>query len=117
MKRIFLLLTFIAAMTLAFLSSCSSKQLAVTRLEKFSYELRDNARYYTINDWKEAVDKFSKIRKDLNKYNYNDSEREHIGELEGKCAGYVVEGVKGKVQNYGSEINGILQGLNQIIGF
>ena len=116
MRRTFLLLSFMAAMASSLLTSCSSKQTAVTRLEKFSYELRDNARYYTLNDWKEAADKFSKLRKDINKYDYTEAEREHIGEIEGKCAGYVVEGVKGKVQGYGSEINGILQGLNQIIG-
>lgn len=96
-------------------SSCSTKQGAISKLERFSYELRDNGQYYSFNDWEKAADDFTKIRKKLNKYDYTAQERQRIGELEGKCAGYVYQGVKGKITGYGNELNGIFQGLFDII--
>lgn len=102
----------IVAMTMIImLGSCATKQSAVNKLEKFSYELRDNGEYYSVADWKNAADEFIKIRRDIQKHDYTAEERKRIGELEGQCAGYVAKGVKGKVQSLGSEINGILQGV------
>jgi hypothetical protein len=95
--------------------ACSTKQSALSRLERFSYELRDNGEYYSFKDWEKAADKFTDIRKQINKHDYNSQERQYIGELEGKCAGYVYKGVKGKITGYGNELNGIFQGLFDII--
>lgn len=101
----------IATLMMFMISSCATKQSAVNRLEKFSYELRDNGEYYSVGDWKKAADEFIKIRRDIQKHDYTQEERQRIGELEGQCAGYVAKGIKGKVKSIGSEINGILQGI------
>ena len=95
--------------------SCSTKQHAISNLERFSHELRDNGRYYNYSDWMAAADRFSEIRQKLHKHNYTTEQRRYIGELEGKGAGYVYEGVKGRVQDIGSEVNGFLEGLLEII--
>ena len=114
MKKSIFYVIAVTALTLSMLS-CSTKQNAISKLEQFSYELRDNGRYYTFRDWDRAAEEFTSIRKKLNKHNYTGEERRYIGELEGQCAGYVVEGLKGRVQDYGSELNGILEGLLDIL--
>ena len=101
------------------LMSCTTKQSAITQLENFSYELRDNSRNYSVEDWQKAGKKFVKIRKDINKYelDYTAEEKTKIGRLEGDCARYMAKGVKDgffdKLQNFGSEIMGILEGILQ----
>lgn len=102
-------------MSLLSLSSCQTKLSALSQLENFSYELRDNSDYYNLDDWKKAANQFQKIRNNINKHNYTSAERKQIGQLEGKCAGYFVTGVKNKVTNgllgIGSEIKGVVEGI------
>lgn len=102
-------------MSLLSLSSCQTKQSALSQLENFSYELRDNSEYYNLDDWKKAANQFQKIRNNINKHDYTSAERKQIGQLEGKCAGYFVTGVKNKVTNgllgIGSAINGVIEGI------
>ena len=105
-------LSLLLALSIAFdFTSCSTKQGAISKLEKFSFELRDNAQYYTLNDWEKAAEDFSKIRKRISRHNYTPDERQRIGELEGKCISYAYQGVKGRITGLGNELNGILQGL------
>lgn len=104
-----------AAIIIGGLSSCATKQSAVSKLERFSYELRDNGRYYTVEDWQKATDKFVKINRRIHKYDYTAAERARIGVLEGNCAKYMAQGVKGGVTDgvfgIGSEVQGILDGM------
>lgn len=111
------IITFLSCLSLILaVSSCTtSKQTAITRLERFSYDLRDNGQYYSFKDWERAADEFTKIRKSIGKHDLTGDERHYVGELEGQCAGYVYNGLKGRVQNFGSEMNGILQGLLDLI--
>lgn len=99
-------------MSALFLTSCQTKQSALTQLENFSYELRDNGEYYNVDDWKKAANKFQKIRNNISKHDYTPAERKQIGQLEGNCAKYFATGVKNKVTNgllgIGSEIKGIV---------
>ena len=48
-------------------------------------------------------------------YDYTPAERRQIGELEGQCVRYMVEGAKNKaingVMGIGNEVRGILEGL------
>lgn len=92
-------------------TSCASKQSAVNQLEKFSYELRDNSQYYSVDDWKYAANKFMNIRQNISKHNYNAEEKAEIGRLEGQCAGYIVNGAKERVKGISSEVQGVLQGI------
>ena len=98
------------------MNSCTTKQSAINQLENFSYELRDNGRYYNIRDWENAAERFSDIRKKINKHDYTAEQRHRIGELEGQCAGYVYEGIKGRIQDFGSEVNGLIEGLMEVVG-
>ena len=98
-------------------SSCATKQGAINQLEDFSYELRDHSRYYDVQDWEKAGKKFVKIRKAVNKheFDYTPEEKAKIGRLEGDCARYMAKGAKegvfDKIQNIGNEIKGILNGI------
>ena len=102
------------------LASCVTKQGAINQLEQFSYELRDNSAYYTYEEWQDAVEKFGRIRHNISKHDYTAAERKRIGELEGQCAGYMVEGAKdgviNKLMGAGNEIKGILEGILQTVG-
>ena len=99
------------------LSSCATKQSAISQLEDFTYELRDNSRNYDVEDWQKAGKKFLKIRKNVSKheFDYTAEEKARIGRLEGECARYMAKGAKegffDKLQNIGSEIKGILESI------
>ena len=78
------------------LTSCATKQSAISQLEDFSTELRDNSRYYGAEDWQKAGKKFVKIRKNVSKheFDYTAEEKARIGRLEGECARYMAKGAK-----------------------
>ena len=99
------------------LMSCATKQSAISQLEDFTYELRDNSRYYDVEQWQKAGKKFVKIRKNISKheFDYTAEEKAKIGRLEGDCARYMAKGARDgffdKLQNIGNEIKGILEGI------
>ena len=78
------------------LTSCYTKQSAISQLENYSYELRDHSARYSVNDWQRAGEKFLKIRQNISKHEleYTPEEKDRIGKLEGKCAGYMAKGMK-----------------------
>ena len=124
MKKMFAAIAVMAILTTGLLSSCATKEHAINRLEKFSYELRDHSAYYTMDEWKQAAEKFVDIRKDIKKheFEYTAEQKKKIGVLEGKCAGYMAKGAKegffDKLKGIGNEIKGILQGiLNAVTDF
>ena len=98
-------------------TACSTKQSAISQLEDFSYELRDHSRDYDIDDWERAGKKFVKIRKKINKheFDYTEAEKTKIGRLEANCVRYMAKGAKDgvfdKLKNIGSEIKGVIQGI------
>ena len=104
------------------LTSCSTKQRAINQLESFSYELRDNSRYYDLQDWEKAGKKFVKITKNVKKheFDYTPAEKARIGRLEGECAGYMARGAKDNVtdrlRGFINELKGILQGVTDAFG-
>ena len=104
------------------LASCSTKQSAINKLEKFSYELRDNSRYYDLDDWEKAGKKFVKITKEVRKHelDYTPAEKARIGRLEGECAGYMARGAKDnfsdRLRGFINELKGILQGVTDAFG-
>ena len=97
------------------LVSCATRQSAVNRLERFSVELRDESQTYTLTEWKQAANRFVELRKQIAKHHYTPEERKRIGQLEGRCLRYMVEGAKDGVLNgvlgIGNEVNGILEEL------
>lgn len=103
------------ACLIATMTSCTTKQMAVNQLERLSVDLRDNSENYDLEQWKNALDDFVKIRKKIAKHNYTASERMQIGLTEGRCIGYIASGAKkGAINNIGgisSEIKGIIDGV------
>jgi len=111
---------FAAALTVVLLlTGCSTKQSAMNSLENYTYELRDNAQYYSVKEWENAVDRFGKIRKKIAKHEreFSEQEKRRIGQLEGDCAVYMARGAKNGivngVRNVGSEINGIIESISK----
>lgn len=117
MKKIRSFLTHLGIFMIGFvlLCSCATKMHPINQLQALSDDLQKNAAYYTPQDWKDAALKFQDIRHDIAKYRYTPDERRQIGELEGQCAKYMVEGVKNgalnAVMGVANEIRGILDGL------
>ena len=111
------MLSLVAMLTLGGLSSCNTKQHAINQLENFSYELRDHSARYSVNDWQRAGEKFLKIRQNISKHEleYTPEEKDRIGKLEGKCAGYMAKGMKegvfDKLKAFGNELKGIIRGI------
>ena len=112
---------FCIVMVLA-LASCSTKQSAINQLESFSTELRDHSRYYDVQDWEKAGQKFVKLTKTVKKYqmDYTPEELARIGRLEGECAGYMARGAKenftDRLNGFINELKGILQGVTDAFG-
>ena len=113
---------FICCVMVLVLASCSTKQTAINQLEKFSTELRDHSRYYDVQDWEKAGQKFVKITKKVKKYEaeYTAEEKSRIGRLEGECAGYMARGAKDNVtdrlRGIFNEIQGIIEGVTDAFG-
>ena len=108
---------FICCVMVLVLASCSTKQTAINQLEKFSIELRDHSRYYDVQDWEKAGQKFVKITKNVKKHelDYTPAEKARIGQLEGECAGYMARGAKDNISDrlrgLFNEIKGIIEGV------
>ena len=113
---------FVCCVMVLVLASCSAKQTAINQLEKFSIELRDHSRYYDVQDWEKAGQKFVKITKKVKKYEteYTAEEKSRIGRLEGECAGYMARGAKDNVtdrlRGIFHEIQGIIEGVTDAFG-
>ena len=113
---------FICCVMVLVLASCSTKQSAINQLESFSTELRDHSRYYDVQDWEKAGQKFVKITKKVKKYEteYTAEEKSRIGRLEGECAGYMARGAKDNVtdrlRGIFNEIQGIIEGVTDAFG-
>jgi len=96
-------------------SSCITKQGAINRMERLTTDVQQYGAYYDLNDWKESIEKFYKVRKRMAKFDYSPAQRKHIGTLEGQYAKYLKQNAKESLKNgvfgIGSEIRGILEGL------
>ena len=101
----------VALLGLAITTGCSPKQHAINQLENLSIDLRDKSPYYTIDQWEKAIDRFSKIRQKMAKYDYTPEQRRRIGRLEGQCARYMAQGAKDGLLNGVQRISGELQGI------
>ena len=116
-KGITIVMLAVGLMLVMQLTSCSTKQHAISQLENFSYELRDHSASYSINEWERAGEKFVKIRKNISKHelDYTPEEKAKIGKLEGQCAGYMAKGMKegvfDRVKAFANELKGILKGI------
>lgn len=110
MRKLFMTIV-VAIFGMVLLTGCSAKQHAINQLENLSIDLRDKSAYYSIDQWEKAIDRFSKIRKKMAKYDYTPEERKRIGVLEGQCARYMAQGAKDGLLNGVQRVSGELQGI------
>lgn len=101
-------------------TSCSTKTSAINDLRSLQERIEKKGENYTVEDWKEAKEKFEKINAQIekNKDKYTAEEYEEIGRLEGLClssfAKSVIGNVKNKVTNAASAIKGLIDGIKEI---
>lgn len=102
----------------ACLSSCSTKNTAVSDLRSLSQEIATNGAEYTADEWKEVKKKYDDINAKLDKYEYTAEENVEIGRLKGQCVASFAKGVatnvKGKVVNAASQVKGIIEGIKEV---
>lgn len=99
-------------------SSCATKEHAIGQLEDLSYDLRDHAADYSATDWQKAAERFTKVRKRIERHKLTAADRKRVGKLEGQCARYMYKGAKegliDGIFGIGSEIQGILEGIGNL---
>ena len=107
MKKNILLVLVIAVATLC--SSCS-KTVAVTQLRDLASEVELNGATYSLNDWKEAAQKYGKIEKKISKHrnDYSSAELKEIGELRGKMISSMATGISTQAKGHVGEISSTL---------
>ena len=119
MKKLAILF-FAGALTLT--SCTSSKYAAVNSLRNFTTELgtmANNSSSYNQTDWAKARAKYQNINDKISKYEYTSDERSEIGELQGRCVGYLAKGtantVVDKVKGAVNQVTGIIEGVKQVL--
>lgn len=88
----------------------------LSKLRRFCDELEKNSSSYTIYEWADAADEYSRIEAELLKYNYDDAEHEEIGYLKGKCAGYLAKGVKEGEEKIEIQLEAAERGFDEVAG-
>lgn len=101
-----------SAMLLA-LASCQTKQSAISDLRSLSQEMTLYGDNYSINDWKEAGQRYYEINKRIRKHtgDYTNAEMQEIGELNGKCVRSFTEGAVTKVQGAVATLKSFIEGF------
>ncbi|MDO4214312.1 MAG: hypothetical protein Q4D12_00145 [Bacteroidales bacterium] len=115
MKKLFSLLLVVVACTL---TSCNTKYTAVNHLRSFTNELEMNSKYYELQDWQRAKVKYERINDQLNKhqFDYTSEEKSEIGELQGRCAGYLAKSAVDKAKGFVNQVKGIVNGVKEVFG-
>lgn len=88
----------------------------LSKLRRFCNELEKNSSSYTIYEWADAADEYSRIEAELLEQHYNDAEHEEIGYLKGKCAGYLARGVKKSEEKMEIQIEAAERGFDEVVG-
>lgn len=105
--------TFIFALLLFFAVSCKTEPVISdpkTDLENLVEAIEENHTSYTEKDWEDAVAEFERIEDLLDDREYSDEERQEIGRLKGRIAGYmtkaVIQTLKSDLDRVGKELEG-----------
>lgn len=105
----------LCCLALLLLASCQTKQSAIADLRSLTQELQINGSNYSINEWKDAGQRYYTINKRITKHtgDYSTEEVKEISELNGTCLRSFKEGaittVKGAVGAVQSFLDGFLK--------
>lgn len=96
MKKIITLFLFAAVL----LTSCQTKQSAISDLRTLSQDIKINGDSYSINDWAKVGQRYYDVNKKITKHagDYTDKEMAEIADLNGQCVRSFTQGAVTKVQ-------------------
>lgn len=103
---------FICAIVLS-LCSCQTKQSAINDLRNLNREMQVYGNSYSLNDWKDAGERYYKINKRIKGHlsDYSDADIKEISELNGSCLRSFTEGAVTKVQGAASALKSLVEGF------
>ncbi len=105
----------LALVLVASASSCSTEYRTMSRMEKLTNRIEKYGDRYTVQDWKDAINDYKDIERDINRCNFTAKEREKMGEMEGRAVATFTKWAGDKAKGIFTEgkgfINGILEGL------
>lgn len=95
------------------LTSCQTKQSAISDLRTLNQEIRLNADNYSINDWSKVGKRYYDINKNITKHagDYTDAEMQEISNLNGQCLRSFTTGAITKVNGAASMLRSLLEGF------
>ena len=106
--------------TAMMMTSCSTKTSAISNLRSLTYDIRDNGSTYTVQDWMDVKDRYSKINDKISSYDLTTEEKEEVSNLKGQCVGYFAKGIVGnaaqKVVDGAAQVKGLVDGVKQALG-
>lgn len=109
MKKCFM----IFATAILMMTSCQTKQTALSDLRRVSQEMELSGQTYTLNDWKNAGNKYYEANRKVAKYagKYTDEEIQEISRLNGRCVRSFTEGAITKVEGATKLVKSFLEGF------
>lgn len=105
-------LLFVAALLLA-LTSCQTKRTAINDLRTLSNEMQVYGDNYSLNEWKDAGQRYYNINKRIKNHmaDYSDEEVQEISKLNGQCLKSFTQGAIDKVKGAGAAIKSLIDGF------
>ena len=100
-------------MACALMCACrSSKETALQDLRDFTTEIQQEGFTYSMSDWQKATKQYAKINEKLRKYQYDSTEMEEIGTLQGNCVNAFTNSIGSKVTGIGSFLKGLATSIS-----
>lgn len=93
------------ALFMSFLSACNDKCDAVRDLLVLRTDIKNNSHSYTVDDWQNALDRYSEICERLSEIPFNREERLDIDKVKGEIAGYAATSVSQQVVDMAESIS------------
>ena len=98
--------------------SCNSSQSVLEDLDELVKDMEENYTEYTVEEWENCIENYTKIEEALLQYEYSDEDLKKIGKLKGKYVGYLtkytIQGVKRQIEDISKEMEGGIEGLMEV---
>lgn len=98
------------------LFSCESKQNSVFELLEFRTEVKNHSSEYSLEEWENALDKYTTICQRVDEMQLTCEERLEIDKIKGEIAGYAAtvaaQEVSNEVKTIASEIESFVEGFS-----
>ena len=92
---------------------------AISELENLTEKVEANYKSYTQEDWENFAASYSAIEEELSKYEYSDEQLKKIGNLKGKCMGYMtkqtLDDFEKQLNDLPKQIEGAIEGFMDVL--